>query len=52
VQETLARPPQQAEAEAEAGREWVSDRLSLERFSETVFGYYDAAFAGRGGSSS
>jgi glycosyltransferase involved in cell wall biosynthesis len=48
VQETLARPPQQVEAEGEEGRDWVSDRLSLERFSETVFGYYDAAFGSRG----
>ena len=49
VQETLARPPEQVEAEANAGRGWVSDRLSLERFSETVLSYYDAAFGKRGG---
>ena len=48
VQETLARPPEQVEAEAKEGRDWVSDRLSLERFSETVLSYYDAAFGKRG----
>jgi glycosyltransferase involved in cell wall biosynthesis len=52
VQETLARSPEQAEAEAKEGRDWVSDRLSLERFSQTVLSYYDAAFGRRAGSPS
>jgi glycosyltransferase involved in cell wall biosynthesis len=52
VQETLARSPEQVRAETGEGRDWISDRLSLERFSERVLKYYEEAFGIRDGSSS
>jgi glycosyltransferase involved in cell wall biosynthesis len=51
VEETLARSPEQVAAEAKEGRDWVSDRLSLERFSEQVLHYYDEALGIRAGAS-
>jgi glycosyltransferase involved in cell wall biosynthesis len=43
VQETLARSRDEARIEAAEGRQWVSDRLSLERFSEKVLKVYEDA---------